>query len=77
MGPSRHQAIEDVAEFYGVPSIRTLDDPFFTTNFYTSNNNGGHPVGVTYAGMANAISRLYSQCVQENSAYFNMYMWTT
>ena len=73
MGAGRHQAIVDVAAVYGVPAIKTLDDPYFTSAFYNDNLSQGHPVGITYAGMANAIARLYSRCVQENSAYFKVY----
>lgn len=35
---------------------------------------GGHPVGVTYAGMATAIERLFSRCAINHIQYFQDYM---
>lgn len=72
-GTQRFQAIMDVADFYEVPYFKTLDDIFFHSDFYVDNQFTSHPIGVTYAGMANAINRLYSKCVMDNVTYFQDY----
>lgn len=65
-------AIETIAEHEGIPLIRQLDDPFFTSDFYRS-MVGGHPTAVTYAGMAKAIMRLFSRCAIQYKTYFDDY----
>lgn len=72
-GVQRFAAIEDVADFYGIPVTKTLDDVFFQSDFYNDNQFVSHPIGVTYAGMANAINRMYSKCVMDNVEYFQDY----
>ena len=71
--PAYNQAIETVAAQAGVPCIHQSDDAFFRGDFYSS-MLGGHPVGVTYAGMALAIERLFSRCAIDNIQYFQDYM---
>lgn len=67
-------AISQIAEHYSVPCIRFDDDPFFSSTFYQNNLHTGHPVGITYAGMATAIERLYSKCAIDNPTYFIDYI---
>jgi hypothetical protein len=66
-------AIHAVADFYGVPCFNASDDPFFSSEFYTSNLSTGHPVAMTYSGMTLAMERLIVKCVVDNDAYFKDY----
>ena len=71
--PAYNTAIEAIAAQAGIPCIHQSDDPFFQSAFYRT-MLGGHPVGVTYAGMATAIERLFSRCAINHIQYFQDYM---
>ncbi len=71
--PAYNAAIEQIATKAGIPLIRQSDDKFFRSTFYQT-MLGGHPVGVTYAGMATAIERLFSKCAIDHIQYFRDYM---
>ena len=67
-------AIKEIADHYGVPFINLNDDEFFNSTFYNNTKKSGHPIAITYAGMATAIMRLFSKCCIENASYFSDYV---
>lgn len=66
-------AIQKIAEHYSVPSFKSVDDEYFNSSFYFDNHSNGHPIGISYAGMANAYERLICKCIIENKDYFASY----
>ncbi len=67
-----HQAVLDVAERYGLPTINPREDDYFNTN----SDEGlihSHPTAVQLSGMASAWERLYSKCVDKYYDYFKNY----
>lgn len=69
-----NDAIDGIAEHYGIPVIDPHDDAFFDSSFYLLKKQYGHPVAVTYGGMANAYDRLISKCIVDNVDYFIRYI---
>ena len=67
-------AIRAIANHYSVPFINLNDDAFFRSNFYNNNRPSGHPISVTYSGMATAIMRLFSKCATDYALYFYDYI---
>ena len=72
-GDERRAAIESIANHYSVPWFDTLDDIYYHTILYMYNKGDGHPVGVTYAGMAQAMRRQIAKCMCDNISYFQNY----
>ena len=64
------KAISTIAEHYAVPCVYFDDDPFAMSSFYIGNKYTGHPIGITYAGMATAFERLFARCAIDNASYF-------
>ena len=62
-------AAKNIADHFGIPFIDPRDDPFFSSEVYTS-MNGGHPTRAGYSGMARAMTRLFDKCVTNNVSYF-------
>ena len=62
-------AVKDIAERLGLPFMDPRDDPFFKSPTFTS-LNAGHPTRAGYIGMARAYTRLFSRCVDSNTAYY-------
>ena len=65
-------AIEEIADHYNIPYLDTAQDPFFLSKEYAT-KSGGHPTPTQQSGMAKAVSRLVSKCMQDNPTYFNNY----
>jgi hypothetical protein len=72
-GTEKSEAISDIAELYGLPVFRMYDDAYYSTAFYTSNMQMGHPTAPSYAGMANAFDRQIAKCIVDNASYFTDY----
>lgn len=70
---ARRSAVGDIATHYGCPCFDTLDDIFYHSALYKNNQGNGHPVGVTYAGMAQAMKRQIEKCMCDNISYFLNY----
>jgi len=65
------EAIEEIANHFDVPFVDSMDDEFFSSEFFqTQGKSTAHPVAMTYAGMAEAYNRLFCLCVQNNYSYF-------
>lgn len=63
-------AIDKIAEHFGLPVINPFDDVFFNSSLYLDNMVSGHPTSMTYPCMGLAMERLFSKCVTENPDYF-------
>lgn len=70
LGRDRWAAIREIAEYYNVPWFATTDDPFYMSDLYNGNQSMGHPIAVTYAGMALAMERQIAACMCDNIGYF-------
>lgn len=68
-------AQQKIADHFKIPFVSERDDPFFTSDYYTSNMKGGHPQAPGYAAMALAIERLVQKTIINNPGYFNRYGW--
>ena len=75
-GTTAHwDAVEEIAEHYSCPCIDAGKEKYFSSPFYSSSSHqgSGHPVGVTYAGMAKAMRRQIEKCMADNFDYFKNY----
>ena len=68
-----NKAIRDIASHYGIPLVDLTANPFFNSYYYQNNMVNGHPVGVTYSGMAVEIRKMIEQVMVENALYFATY----
>lgn len=66
-------AIRQIAKFYGVAVLEAENEPYFSSKVYSDGFAYGHPVAVTYAGMASAFQRCFAKCVENNITYFKSY----
>ena len=60
-----------IAKHIGIPYIIQDSDPFFTSSFYNSTMKSGHPIAITYSGMAKGYERLLKKCIVSNAQYFS------
>lgn len=69
-------ALEEIAAYYGVPTINWLDDIWYFNTFEVDRGQlvQNHPVAPHYAAMAMAAERLFGKCVAENFEYFGSYL---
>lgn len=70
-----NSAIIEIANHYGIPYIVQNDDPFFMSDFYNKTKVEGHPIAITYSGMASAFERLLNDCIRNNVGYFQNTFW--
>lgn len=71
LGTSYNNAVEEIAEHYGLPCMVQLDEPFFNSDYYrTQWAAGGHPSAIIYSGMEAAIERMFDKCASDNKSYF-------
>ncbi len=68
-----NNALEAIAEYYGLPFINLKDDDFYMSDYYTNNILGKHPIAMLYSGMAMANARLFGKSVVDNQTYFKDY----
>lgn len=71
---STAQAIPQIAEFYGVPWIDAKNSAYFNTDFYKNNRQSAHPLGITYAGIANAFEELLIKKIISSPTYWKDYV---
>lgn len=67
---SYSNAIIQIANYYGIPYINQRDDEFFNSSFFWDNMVEGHPIAISYSGMASAFKRLLTDCLKNNVYYF-------
>ena len=72
---SYNDAIIEIANHYSIPYIVLNDDQFFLSDFYNQTKVEGHPIAITYSGMAEAFERLLISCIRNNVAYFKNTFW--
>jgi hypothetical protein len=68
---SYNETIIEIAKHMGIPYIVQDSDPFFTSVFYNNTMKSGHPIAITYSGMAKAYERLLKNCIVRNAGYFS------
>ena len=65
-----NNAIIDLSEYYGLPCIDQLDDPFYCSPEFRASITSNHPRKYAWVGMANANRRLFTSAVFKNPEYF-------
>lgn len=68
-----NNALQIIADYYGLPFINLKDDDFYMSDYYSGNILGKHPIAMLYSGMAMANARLFGKAVVDNQAYFKDY----
>lgn len=68
-----NDAISAIASLYNLPCVPEFEDPFFSSEIYTQ-MYGGHPTYVGYAGMADALCRLFRKAMVAYKDYFKQYV---
>lgn len=66
-----NEAINVIAEHYGIPVINVKDDEYMSSTFYLSDQLGSHPTVGGYASISKAIDRLFSMCYVNYKDYFD------
>ena len=67
-------AIKTIASRFNLPLIKHRDDPFLASSKFKQDLMvQGHPVAISYAGMASSFERLTLKAIRENIAYFKDY----
>ena len=66
-------AITAIGALYGLPVISMSDDYYYSTPFYSTNRELGHPTAPSYSAMSFAFERQINKCIADNAAYFNNY----
>ncbi len=69
-----NDAIEAIAAHFGIPCVKQYENDFFNSDFYRNNIVVDHPTAPVYAGMANALQKMFETAVRDNVAYFNDYI---
>lgn len=72
---SYNEAIIEIADHYNIPYIVQNNDQFFMSSFYNATKIEGHPIAITYSGMAEAFERLLIDCIRNNVGYFENTFW--
>ena len=68
-----NDAISAIARLYNLPCVPEFEDEFFSSEIYTQ-MYGGHPTYVGYAGMADALCRLFRKAMVAYKDYFKQYV---
>ncbi|RSI88451.1 SGNH/GDSL hydrolase family protein [Streptococcus mitis] len=67
-------ATKNIATHFGIPLIKHRDDPFLSSSKFKQDLMvQGHPVAISYAGMASSFERLTLKAIRENIPYFKDY----
>lgn len=72
---SFRDAQQKIAAHFGIPFISEREDMLFTSDFYTSNMEGGHPRVPVYGAMSKAMVRLTEKAIDQNEDYFHDIGW--
>ncbi len=68
------EAIEEIAEHYGIGYLETYNNPFLASSLYINGMRGGHPTPALQSGMAKCIEELVNDVMTSNFAYFRDYV---
>lgn len=66
-------AIIEIANHFNIPYISQPNNWYFKTSFFNTFDHG-HPIAITYSGMANAITEMIEECMVDNRSYFDDYI---
>lgn len=66
-------AIKNIAQYFSLPYINPLDNPFFTSDLYLNNMVLRHPTAPIFSAFAKAMDKLIQDCIVDNLAYFKVY----
>lgn len=69
-----NDAIEEIAEHFGIPCVKQYEYEFFNSDFYLKNQVYGHPTAAVYSGMAVALEQMFEDAVINNMDYFKDYV---
>jgi hypothetical protein len=70
---SYNSAIEAIANRFGIVCIKMHEDEYFNSDYFTQYVNG-HPVAVTYSGMAKRFEKLIVDTFDTQFAYWKDYI---
>jgi hypothetical protein len=62
-----------IADHFDIPFIQLTDDDFFVSDYYARSMYENHPLSYGYSGIAQAMKRLLSKCIENNAEYFGTY----
>ena len=68
-----NSGLKAIAEYFEIPYISQMDEPYFNSSFYKDNMVGGHPTAIGYAGMAVAIEGMVEKVMMNYPDYFESY----
>ena len=63
-------AVEEIANYFGVPYLETKDSVFLNSDLYMGTMEGGHPTAPTYSGLALFMKNALSNLLNEKIEYF-------
>lgn len=67
-------ATKNIATKFGLPLIKHSDDKYLASSQFKNDlMSQGHPVAISYAGMASAFEKLTMKAIRDNIAYFRDY----
>lgn len=69
-----NDAIEEIADHFGIPCVKQYEYEFFSSDFYRKNLVGSHPTAPVYAAMANVFEEMFKDAVMNNMEYFKDYV---
>lgn len=67
------KAIKEIGNWYSIPVINVLDDPYFSSDEFKALQHDNHPTAVGYGILAERMEKLIQKCVIDNQAYFEDY----
>ena len=72
--PQINTAIENIAQYFGIPCIDPRKDYFMGSADFNSKMQNGHPTATMYGGMAYAYERMFNDIVIQYYDYFKDYV---
>ena len=74
LGMAYTEAMQEIAEYFGLPCLVQMEDSFFQSDYYRTNwPSGGHPSALIYSAMACAVERLMNRCFRDHKNYFRYF----
>ena len=65
-----NEAIINIANLFNIPYIVSLDKSLFTSDLFNNTKVNAHPTAVGYSAMADAYTKLITECIINNYEYF-------
>ena len=70
---AENAGLEAIAEYFSIPYVSESDFDYFKSSTYGELMQGGHPVALGYAYMANAMTEVLETAMANNAEYFVTY----